>query len=327
MTKQTLRIATRTSELALWQAKFVANHLKKHHANLSIELLSMKTKGDKLLDTPLAKIGGKGLFVKELEQALLENRADIAVHSMKDVPAQVPDTLCMGAVGARACPWDALVGPYANLSELPQGARVGTSSLRRLVQLRAARPDLDIRPLRGNVNTRLAKLEQTELHAIILASAGLERLDMAHRISAKLDICQGWLPAFAQGTLGIECRENDQQTLDLIRCFDHTQSHLVTLAEREVNQALDGGCQVPMGGYAQWLDEHRMQLDAFVSNGKQTIRAQGVTQFAPNQTWEAKSAIAHTLGQQVANQLKALKATQVLDDARAYFAHLLATKS
>ena len=250
MAARTLRIATRKSPLALWQANFVKDRLEALHPDLQVELVPMSTQGDKILDTPLAKVGGKGLFVKELETAMLEGRADIAVHSMKDVPVEFPDGLGLHTICEREDPRDAFVSTHFNqIDELPQGAVVGTSSLRRQCQLRAARPDLVIRDLRGNVNTRLAKLDAGEYDAIILAAAGLKRLEMAHRIAAFIEPEQS-LPANGQGAVGIECRLDDHELHALLAPLEHPETRIRVLTERAMNRALQGGCQVPIGAYA-----------------------------------------------------------------------------
>ncbi|MDX7887820.1 hydroxymethylbilane synthase [Aeromonas caviae] len=250
MAARTLRIATRKSPLALWQANFVKDRLEALHPDLQVELVPMSTQGDKILDTPLAKVGGKGLFVKELETAMLEGRADIAVHSMKDVPVEFPDGLGLHTICEREDPRDAFVSNHFNqIGELPQGAVVGTSSLRRQCQLRAARPDLVIRDLRGNVNTRLAKLDAGEYDAIILAAAGLKRLEMAHRIAAFIEPEQS-LPANGQGAVGIECRLDDHELHALLAPLEHPETRIRVLTERAMNRALQGGCQVPIGAYA-----------------------------------------------------------------------------
>ncbi len=250
MAARTLRIATRKSPLALWQANFVKERLEALHPQLVVELLPMSTQGDKILDTPLAKVGGKGLFVKELETAMLEGRADIAVHSMKDVPVEFPAGLGLRTICEREDPRDAFVSNrFANVADLPQGAVVGTSSLRRQCQLRAARPDLVIRDLRGNVNTRLAKLDAGNYDAIILAAAGLLRLEMAERIRAFIEPEQS-LPANGQGAIGIECRDDDHELHALLAPLEHAETRARVLTERAMNRALQGGCQVPIGAYA-----------------------------------------------------------------------------
>jgi len=248
---ETIRIATRKSPLALWQAEHVAERLRAAHPGLAVELVKMVTQGDKILDTPLAKVGGKGLFVKELEQGMMEGRADIAVHSMKDVPMDLPEGFVLGAVLSREDPRDAFVSNrYARLDELPEGAVVGTSSLRRQCQLRAARPDLDIRDLRGNVGTRLGKLDAGDYDAIVLACAGLKRLGLEERITQALPPEQS-LPAVGQGAVGIECRADDRAVLELIAPLNDPDTAVRVRAERAMNHRLEGGCQVPIGGYAE----------------------------------------------------------------------------
>ncbi|MEZ6928067.1 MULTISPECIES: hydroxymethylbilane synthase [unclassified Aeromonas] len=250
MAARTLKIATRKSPLALWQANFVKDRLEALYPELQVELVPMSTQGDKILDTPLAKVGGKGLFVKELETAMLEGRADIAVHSMKDVPVEFPEGLGLHTICEREDPRDAFVSNrFGQIDELPQGAVVGTSSLRRQCQLRAARPDLVIRDLRGNVNTRLAKLDAGEYDAIILAAAGLKRLEMAHRITAFIEPEQS-LPANGQGAVGIECRLDDHELHALLAPLEHPETRIRVLTERAMNRVLQGGCQVPIGAYA-----------------------------------------------------------------------------
>ncbi|WP_299730718.1 hydroxymethylbilane synthase [uncultured Endozoicomonas sp.] len=246
-----IRIATRKSALALWQAEYVKQQLELHHPGIRVELVKMSSQGDRILDAPLAKIGGKGLFVKELENALLEDRADIAVHSMKDVPMEFPEGLGLGVICPREDPRDAFVSNhYVNLHELPQGAVVGTSSLRRQCQILAARPDLTINFLRGNVNTRLAKLDDGQYDAIILAAAGLIRLEMKDRIRSYLDTTTS-LPAAGQGAVGIELRMNDEETRQLIAPLHHEETAIRVGAERAMNRRLNGGCQVPIGGFAE----------------------------------------------------------------------------
>lgn len=245
-----LRIATRQSPLALWQAEFVKAELEQIHTDLTVELVPMVTRGDKILDTPLAKIGGKGLFVKELELAMLENRADIAVHSMKDVPMEFPDGLGLSVICEREDPRDAFVSNhYKDIDSLPLGATVGTCSLRRQCQLKAKRPDIKILDLRGNVGTRLSKLDEGQYDAIILASAGLKRLGLSQRIAHEIE--PDWmLPAGGQGAVGIECRTDDQKTLDYLAPLNHPTTASRVIAERAVNNKLQGGCQVPIGVFA-----------------------------------------------------------------------------
>jgi len=246
----TVRIATRKSALALWQAEYVKAQLEHFHPDINVELVPMTTKGDIILDTPLAKVGGKGLFVKELEVAMLENRADIAVHSMKDVPVDFPEGLGLAVICPREDPRDAFVSnTYASLSDLPQGAIVGTSSLRRQCQLKAQRPDLDIRDLRGNVNTRLKKLDDGQYHAIILAAAGLIRLKMAERIAQYIEP-EEMLPANGQGAVGIECRNDDNNIKALLAPLECSNTRIRVVTERAMNKALEGGCQVPIASYS-----------------------------------------------------------------------------
>ena len=251
---KTLKIATRQSPLALWQAEHIRARLQELHADLQVELVTFVTQGDKILDTPLAKIGGKGLFVKELEAALLDGRADLAVHSMKDVPMALPEGLSLAVICEREDPLDAFVSnTYASFDELPQGAKVGTSSLRRKSQILKARPDLEIIDLRGNVGTRLSKLDAGNYDAIILASAGLKRLGLIDRIRHTLKPAVS-LPAVGQGALGLECRDRDQAVLDLILPLLHAETDACVRAERAFNAYLEGGCQVPIAGYATLQD-------------------------------------------------------------------------
>ena len=245
-----IRIATRKSALALWQAEFVKAELQKFHPGLEVELVPLVSKGDKILDVPLAKVGGKGLFVKELEQALQNNEADIAVHSMKDVPMAFPEGLFLPIICEREDPRDAWVSQqYPSLASLPQKAIVGTSSLRRQSQLLALRPDVQVTFLRGNVNTRLAKLDAGEYDAIVLAAAGLIRLEMSERIASFISPEQS-LPAAGQGAVGIECRSDDTRVIELLKPLHHNTTAECVLAERAMNRRLEGGCQVPIGCYA-----------------------------------------------------------------------------
>ena len=268
-----MRIATRKSQLALWQAEHVAGLLRTAHPGLEVVLVPMSTKGDRIQDRSLAAIGGKGLFIKELEIALEERHADIAVHSMKDVPGDLPSGLMIAAVLPRADPRDALLTPRATrLDELPQGARVGTSSLRRQAQLLAVRPDLRIEALRGNVDTRLRRLDNGELDAIILACAGLIRLGWESRITARLDpsVC---LPAVSQGIIGIECRSADATTRTLLQALDHPPTDVVMQAERAFAGRLGGSCQSPIAAHAS-LDEGVVTLHGLVAepDGSRLLR-------------------------------------------------------
>ena len=261
----TLRIATRKSALALWQAEYVKARLEAMHSDLTVELVPMVSRGDKILDVPLAKVGGKGLFVKELEHALLNDEADIAVHSMKDVPMEFPEGLGLAVICEREDPRDAWVSnTYASLNDLPEGSVVGTSSMRRQSQLLAKRPDLEIKFLRGNVNTRLAKLDAGEYDGIILAAAGLLRLEMPERISEYI-APEMSLPAGGQGAVGIECRTEDAATIELIKGLHDDISAEQVVAERAMNRRLEGGCQVPIACYAIQKDG-QLWLRGLVAN-------------------------------------------------------------
>jgi len=271
----TIRIATRKSQLALWQAEYVRDTLQFHHPDLKVELVKMSTQGDKILDTPLAKVGGKGLFVKELERSLLDEDTDIAVHSMKDVPVELPDGLHLAAICPREDPRDAFVSNnYDAFEALPEGARLGTSSLRRQCQLATLRPDLKIVDLRGNVNTRLKKLDEGEYDGIILAAAGLKRLKFEDRITEFLatDVS---LPAIGQGAVGIECRRNDDWVNKLLAPLNDHDTAIRVAAERAMNLRLQGGCQVPIAGYAE-LEHGVILLRGLVGrvDGSEIIRGE-----------------------------------------------------
>ncbi|HJF74004.1 hydroxymethylbilane synthase [Gallibacterium anatis] len=303
MQKDVLRIATRQSPLALWQANYIKHKLQVLYPQLTVELVTMVTKGDVLLDTPLAKIGGKGLFVKELELALLEGRADIAVHSMKDVPMQFPQGLHLSVICEREDPRDAFVSNrYASLDELPQNAVVGTSSLRRQCQLKALRPDIELKTLRGNVGTRLRKLDEGEYDAIILASAGLIRLGEQQRIRSFI-APEVSLPAVGQGAVGVECRQDDEWVNQLLKPLLHQDTWDRVIAERAMNNRLQGGCQVPIAGYAI-LDGEQLFLRALVGaiDGSKVLRAEAT----------AVRAQAEQLGIQVAEMLLAQGAQDLL---------------
>ncbi|ELZ5939822.1 hydroxymethylbilane synthase [Providencia vermicola] len=289
-----VRIATRKSPLAMWQAHFVKEKLEQLHPGLQVELVPMVTKGDIILDTPLAKVGGKGLFVKELELALLEKRADIAVHSMKDVPVEFPEGLGLVTICEREDPRDAFVSNhFDSLEALPSGSIVGTSSLRRQCQIRELRPDLIIRDLRGNVGTRLSKLDNGEYDAIILAVAGLKRLGLEARIRTALAPEQS-LPAVGQGAVGIECRLEDERTRQLLEKLNHDETAICVLAERAMNMRLEGGCQVPIGSYAIWQN-NQIWLRALVGapDGSQVIRGERL--IAPEQAKQAGISLAEEL--------------------------------
>ena len=299
-----LRIGTRKSPLALWQAEHVRERLERLHPGLTVELVKMTTEGDKLLDAPLAKVGGKGLFVKELEQALLEGRIDIAVHSLKDVTVTVPDGLTIPVIGEREDPRDAFVSNrYDTLDRLPAGARVGTSSLRRQCQLRALYPQLEVITLRGNVNTRLAKLDAGEFDAILLACAGLKRLGFAERIRATL-APELLLPAVGQGAICIECRANDAAVQQLIAPLHHAPTATRVAAERALNARLEGGCQVPIAAFAE-LDGDMLHLRALVGepDGSRILRGEIAG--------EAERAA--QLGADLADELLKLGARTILD--------------
>ncbi len=303
MSENILRIATRKSLLALWQAEFVKAELEKRNPDLTVELVTFTTQGDKILDTPLAKIGGKGLFVKELEVAMLDGRADIAVHSMKDVPMEFPEGLGLAVICEREDPRDAFVSnQYKSFADLPQGAHVGTSSLRRQCQILAARPDLKISSLRGNVQTRLGKLDAGEFDAIILASAGLKRLELEDRIAEAMDDTIS-LPAGGQGAVGIECRTDDERVMALLAPLNHTETAARVSAERALNKRLQGGCQVPIACYAT-LDGDSLYLRGLVgSDDGQTMIRTEITGPAAN---------AEQLGIQAAEDLLAQGAGEIL---------------
>ena len=300
---KTLKIATRQSPLALWQAEHIRARLEAMHADLTVELVTFVTQGDKILDTPLAKIGGKGLFVKELEAALMDGRADLAVHSMKDVPMALPEGLSLAVICEREDPLDAFVSNhYASFADLPQGAKVGTSSLRRKCQILKARPDLEIIDLRGNVGTRLSKLDDGKYDAIILASAGLKRLGLAERIRHTIqpDVS---LPAVGQGALGLECRSQDQAVLDLILPLMHAETNVCVRAERAFNAYLEGGCQVPIAGYAT-LQNGQLQIEGRVGSVDGQTILKAVQYGAPEQ--------AEMLGEELAKALLAQGAGELL---------------
>jgi len=303
MSQQKLRIATRKSPLALWQAEHVAAVLRRIHPGLEVELAAMSTRGDKILDTPLAKIGGKGLFVKELEQGMMDGSADLAVHSMKDVPVELPEGLHLAVIMEREDPRDAFVSNnHADVGALPQGAVVGTASLRRECQLRERRPDLRIETLRGNVNTRLGRLDEGRFDAIILASAGLKRLGFEQRIRTILPPEQS-LPSIGQGALGIECRSDDARVNELIAPLNDPDTAVCLTAERALNRRLEGGCQVPIAGYAV-LEGEEVYLRGLVGepDGSRVIRAEG----------RAPAAEAEVLGIRIAEELLANGAEPIL---------------
>ena len=305
MANRIIRIATRKSLLALWQANHVKDRLEQLHPDVTVELVPMTTQGDVLLDTPLSKIGGKGLFIKELEQAMLDGRADIAVHSMKDVPVEFPEGLGLTVICEREDPRDAFVSnQYQSLDQLPAGAVVGTASLRRECQIRARRPDLVVKTLRGNVQTRLRKLDEGEYDAIILAAAGLKRLELEDRIACLLSPDES-LPANGQGAVGIECRLDDPELLALLAPLDHHPTRLRVVAERAMNQGLQGGCQVPIGSYAE-LEGDKLWLRGLVGrpDGSQII-CDEITGLASQ---------GEALGAELAKRLLARGADKILDE-------------
>ena len=300
-----IRIATRESQLALWQANEVARLLSQHHPGIDVEIIGMPTEGDRFLQASLAAAGGKGLFVKELEQCLLDNQADIAVHSMKDVPYELPDSLAIHAILQREDPRDAFVSnKFKHLDELPENAIVGTSSTRRECQLRARRSDLNIQPLRGNVNTRLAKLDDGQYDAIILASAGLKRLGFENRIASFIEI-ESSLPAIGQGAIGIECRDSDSETQTLLAPLHDQTTALSVTAERAISTALSANCHLPIAAHATHT-QGQLNLDALVGlpDGSKIIRA------------NANGTNVDQITQQVIDQLQAQGAYELVNHLR-----------
>jgi hydroxymethylbilane synthase len=303
LAEKIIRIATRQSPLALWQAEYVAARLEKTFPQIKTELVKMVTRGDKILDAPLAKIGGKGLFVKELEQGMLEGSADIAVHSMKDVPVEFPEGLHLAAILKREDPSDAFVSNhYASFADLPTNARIGTSSLRRQCQIKEHYPNAEIISLRGNVNTRLAKLDAGEYDAIILASAGLKRLGMANRITQCLDASVS-LPACGQGAIGIECRVDDVEINEFLSALHDNDTGLCVSAERAMNARLHGGCQVPIAGFAQ-LQDNQLFMRGLVGSPDGCLMYRSERSGALDQ--------AETLGRLIAEDLLAQGANKIL---------------
>ena len=303
-TLPTLTIASRESRLAMWQAKHIQARLSALHPDRDVVILGMTTKGDQILDRPLSQIGGKGLFIKELEVAMQEGRADLAVHSMKDVPMEMPEGFLLAAIGERENPCDAFVSSkYENLDALPAGAVIGTSSLRREAVLRARYPHLQIKSLRGNLDTRLKKLDEGQYDAIILAAAGLIRLEMKHRIRSVLTPEQS-LPAPGQGALGIEIPENNPDVAERIRALNHPETACCVRAERALSRALGGSCQIPLGGFAL-LENGQIWLRGFVASADGQQMVEGEIR-GPAEQDEA-------LGTQLAAQLRAAGATAILD--------------
>ena len=299
-----IKIGTRASKLAMWQAEWVKSALNGKFPGRPVELVTIKTKGDKILDVPLAKVGGKGLFVKEIEQALLDHRIDIAVHSMKDMPAEIPDGLCIGAIPQREEAADVLISKSARrFAELRRGAVIGTSSLRRAAQLRHARPDIEIVPLRGNLDTRLKKLQSDDLDAVVLAAAGIIRLKLEHRITQYLD-ADLMLPAVGQGALCIEIRRSDPKIESMTTALDHPDSRAVVLGERAFLNRLGGSCQVPIAGHGE-IKGSQFHLTGLVAdlNGSQVFKS----------TLSGSVASTESLGIDLAEQLLCRGAGKILE--------------
>ncbi|MEE7628183.1 hydroxymethylbilane synthase [Methylobacter sp. Wu8] len=311
MTEKIIRIATRRSPLALWQAEHVAERLQQTFPGCRTELVTMTTQGDKILDAPLAKIGGKGLFVKELEQGMLDGFADIAVHSMKDVPVEFPGGLHLAAILTREDPTDAFVSNrYSALHDLPANARIGTSSLRRQCQIKELYPDAEILSLRGNVNTRLSKLDSGEYDAIILASAGLKRLGMADRISQCLDAGVS-LPAIGQGAIGIECRSDDLEINQMLTALHDSETGLCVMAERAMNARLNGGCQVPIAGFAQ-MQGDQLFMRGLVGNPDGSVIYRAERTGSVDSPFDSAQDRAEAIGKMIAEDLLAQGADKIL---------------
>lgn len=300
-----LIIGTRGSQLALWQSNWVKSEIERRFPGTTVSLEIIKTKGDKIIDVPLAKVGGKGLFVKEIEDALLEKRVDLAVHSMKDMPAEIPDGLCIGAIPERENPLDVLISKNnLKLQELPERARIGTSSLRRMSQISAIRPDLEIVSLRGNLDTRIKKLESGEFDAIILAAAGVRRLGLSEKITQYLDP-DLMLPASGQGALCIETRTDDPKTSDIVKALNHDTTATAVIAERAFLHRLEGGCQVPIAAHAR-VSGDTISMEGLVSD----IRGETVFKSAIS----GKSSEAAELGKKLAEALLEKGAKKILDE-------------
>ncbi|WP_456392482.1 hydroxymethylbilane synthase [Persephonella sp.] len=300
-----IRIGTRKSKLALWQANYIASQLKKHYPDIQVELVKIVTKGDKILDVPLAKVGGKGLFVKEIEEAMLRNEIDIAVHSLKDVPTYFPEGLGLVAITEREDPRDAFLSvKYSSIDEMPEGAVLGTSSLRRKAQIILKRGDLEIRDLRGNVDTRIRKLEEGQYDGIILAYAGLKRLGLEGKVRQVFEP-DFMIPAVAQGFLGIEARLDDEETRKIVSVLNHRESEIRAKAERAFLKTLEGGCQVPLAAYSE-IDGDKLKITGFVSDleGKRVFR----------DSMEGLPEEAERIGTALAEKLLDMGARQVLDE-------------
>jgi len=306
--KKSIKIGTRGSKLALWQANWIKSALQSIHPSLTIDLIIIKTKGDKILNVPLAMVGGKGLFVKEIEEALLDRRIDLAVHSMKDMPAELPEGLCIGAVPKRENPKDVFISKNGLLfSELKNGDRIGTSSLRRSAQLLHARKDLVILPLRGNLDTRLKKLETENIDAIVLAAAGVKRMNFESRITEYLDE-NLMMPAVGQGALCIEIRKNDIAIEQIVTALDHHTTKLAVMGERAFSNGLEGGCQVPIAAFSK-IEKNIFFLQGLVADvdGKTIIKK---TLSGPVEQSEK-------IGVELANSLLSMGAKKILDNIRA----------
>lgn len=309
--KKEIKIGTRKSPLALWQANWIKENLLNNFSDLIVTIIKITTSGDRFLDAPLSEVGGKGLFTKEIEEALIDQRVDIAVHSMKDVPAILPEELYIAAITERENHRDVLISKEkVTLNDLPKGARVGTSSLRRQAQLLKFRPDLKMVPIRGNVGTRINKLENDDFHAIVLAAAGVKRLQWEEKITEYIDtdIC---LPAIGQGALGLEIRTSDQDILQYIKSFNHQKTHIAVIAERALLKKLQGGCQVPIAAYGE-VNEKNIKLTAMVLSvdGKRFIKESGVSPLDK----------AEQLGLDVAERLLSKGAYEIIQEALVIFA-------
>jgi hydroxymethylbilane synthase len=301
--KKQLKIGTRGSLLATTQSSWVKKQIEQHHPDCTVELVTIVTKGDKILDVPLAKVGGKGLFVKELEEALLSGAVDLAVHSMKDVPSELPEPLHLGIIPSREDPRDAFIAnEYKSLTELPHGSKVGTSSLRRRAQLAALRPDLVIEDLRGNLDTRLRKLDEKQYDAIILAAAGLNRLGLSRRAAGYFSSNE-MLPAVGQGALGIELRRDDHELMEGLKFLNHDETSIAVRAERAFLFRLEGGCQVPIGAYCQ-VDGDRLELTGLIAS----IKGDNIIKNSQSGTWAA----AESLGTELADELLAQGGREIL---------------
>ena len=301
--RKLIKIGTRGSLLATTQSTWVKKQIEAEHPDVTVELVKIVTKGDKILDVPLAKVGGKGLFVKEIEEALLRKDVDLAVHSMKDVPSELPEELHLGIIPPRENPHDAFIATqFASLSELPDGATIGTSSLRRRAQLASLRPDLDIVDLRGNLDTRLRKLDEGQFQAIILAAAGLNRLGMSDRATGYFS-AKEMLPAVGQGALGIELRKDDTELLEGLAFLNDEKTTIAVQAERAFLYRLEGGCQVPIGAFAE-VDNGEVELTGLVASidGKVVLK----------ESMKAKNSDAQQLGTELANKLLDKGAREIL---------------